>query len=144
MNFTKFAKSVAPMGHIYTDGSNEWLTDGNVFMVCPLNCMMPAHEHDELPDEVKEIIHSPYHSEAFLWKAILPEPDDKIKNAIRVYRDEIGLTWNVTNDAWSLIEAKKDRIRLIHKPGKTEAEGLIVLNHADEIIGAILGKVVLE
>lgn len=141
MNFKKFAKSVAPMGHIYSDVITEWLTDGSVFMVIPTGLMMPGQKHDELPDAVKDIIHSPLTEDCFLSRAVLPEPDSKIKDAQRIYSSESGISCNISNDAWSLIEPKKDRVMMIHKVGSTEALGIVIINMVagkEAIVGAIL------
>lgn len=139
MNFKKFSKTVTPEGYIYNEGDiHHWLTDGTVFMVIPENLSVGGRDLGELPDEVKRRIRAAYTVEAHLHNAILPDADSKIKDAVRVYRDDEGyFNLGISNDAWNLIEPKKDRVFIAYDPDNTPL-ALIVTDFDENIVGAVL------
>ena len=107
-------------------------------MIIPENLSVGGRDLGELPAEVKRRIRAAYTVEAHLHNAILPDADSKIKDAVRVYRDDEGrFNLGISNDAWNLIEPKKDRVFIAYDPDNAPL-ALIVTDFDENIMGAVL------
>lgn len=111
MKFKKFVKTLASSGVIYerNNGGYEerWLASPSVLMLIPIGTRsVTGCAIQTMPDPIDRMIDQIGNTQyAKLTKALMPIPDGKIKDCIRVFKTESGdLSILISNDDWSLIE----------------------------------------
>lgn len=108
MKFEKFVKSLASSGVIHErSGDDRWLSSASVFMRIPLGTRsVTGVGVQPMPQAIDRMIDQIGHIEpAHLTEAVMPYPDGKIKDCVRVYRtQDKAVSIPISNDDWSLIE----------------------------------------
>jgi len=151
MKFTKFVKSLGTDGVIYEQGvfPDRWLASASVYMKIPIGTRsVTGCAIQPMPKAIEKIVSQIGHTaEAELYQAVMPIPDGKIADCVRVFRSRGGdLTINISNDDWSLIE-KADFCEILYAynldNNTTEAKALLVKSYPevpdddDELVGII-------
>lgn len=132
MKFEKFVKTLASTGVIYERGifKERWLASQSCYMMVPLGTRsVTAQGIFEMPDSINAMIESVGNTEpALLRKAIMPYPDGKIKDCVRIFaNDASDIHIAISNDDWTLIE-KNDFTEILYEyeDGKPVAKALLV------------------
>ena len=132
MKFKKFVKSLASSGIIYTRGFDRWLASPSVFMAIPGTIQsVTAAGIQDMPEPINRMISQVGCIEyAELTKAIMPYPDGKIKDCVRVFSTvSKDISIAISNDDWSLID-KSDFCEILYAydidSGKAESKALLV------------------
>lgn len=155
MKFNKFVKSLASNGVIYNrfdenlPFADKWLASDSVFMLIPPNIRsVTAHTIQDMPEAIDRMISQiGCTQEARLVKAVMPFPEAKIKDCIRIFSTADGqISIPITNDDWSLIE-KSDLCEILYAYNlddeSVEAKALLVKqypmipNEEEELVGII-------
>ena len=107
MKFEKFVKTLASTGVIYERGifKERWLASQSCYMMVPLGTRsVTAQGIFEMPDSINAMIESVGNTEpALLRKAIMPYPDGKIKDCVRIFaNDASDIHIAISNDDWTL------------------------------------------
>lgn len=149
MKFKKFVKSLASSGIIYKRGFDRWLASPSAFMLIPCTVQsVTAAGIQDMPEPIDRMISQVGCTEyAKLTQAIMPYPDGKIKDCVRVFsteRKDISIA--ISNDDWSLIE-KSDFCEILYAydidSGNAEAKALLVKQYSqmpdddDLLVGVI-------
>lgn len=133
MKFSKFVKSLAPDGGaIYEYMDERWLASPSVLMLIPDGIRsVTGYSNEKMPDGIGRLISQVGCTEyAKLTQAIMPYPDGKIKDCVRVFSTEgKDISIAISNDDWSLIE-KSDFCEILYAydidSGNAEAKALLV------------------
>ena len=133
MKFSKFVKSLAPDGGaIYEYMDERWLASPSVLMLIPDGIRsVTGYSNEKMPDGIGRLISQVGCTEyAKLTQAIMPYPDGKIKDCVRVFSTESkDISIAISNDDWSLIE-KSDFCEILYAydidSGNAEAKALLV------------------
>lgn len=118
MRFEKFVKQLGGAGVIHTraDGS-KWLSSCSASLRIPDDMEGVIAEHiTTMPERIDTIIRKERTgSEAILTKAVMPSGDSSIKDCLRIYAaaSDPKLRVAISNDDWSLIDAKHDVVELL-------------------------------
>lgn len=143
MKFNKFVKSLASDGIVYNRNEEDlpfvdrWLASNSVFMLIPNNIRsVTARTIQDMPETVDRLISQiGCTQEAELKRAIMPFPEAKIKDCIRVFStadNEISIP--ITNEDWSLIE-KTDFCEILYAynldEDTVEAKALLVKQYPE-------------
>lgn len=122
MKFEKFVKTLASSGVIYQRGvedlpfADRWLASPTAMMLIPTTVKsVTAAAIQNMPTAISKMIDQIGHTEyAELTEAIMPYPDGKIKDCIRVFKTKGGtISLKISNDDWSLIE-KSDLCEILY------------------------------
>lgn len=122
MKFEKFVKTLASSGVIYQRGvedlpfADRWLASPTAMMLIPTTVKsVTAAAIQNMPTAISKMIDQIGHTEyAELTEAIMPYPDGKIKDCIRVFKTKDGtISLKISNDDWSLIE-KSDLCEILY------------------------------
>lgn len=102
MKFEKFVKTLASNGVIYERKNEErWLASPSCFMAIPLGTRsVTGVSISEMPTAIDKMIEQIGQTAyATLTKAVMPYPDGKIKDCLRVFTTEAGdISIAVSND----------------------------------------------
>ena len=141
MKFKKFFKTTDARGLVVKNGSDSWLLCNGVGMLIPtgVNALGVAVSPEPL---FKAIVTSePEDDFLELYKAVIPYPDGKAKDIIRVFETTVGEQIGITNADFGLLE-KADRLTYLEveddETGVT-SKIMVVRDRKDEVIGYITG-----
>lgn len=130
MKFKKFVKSLASSGIIYKRNFEHWLASPSVFMLIPDTVKsVTAAAIQDMPEPIERMISQVGCTcPAELSKAIMPYPDGKSRDCVRIFSgDNVSIA--ISNDNWSLIE-KSDFCEILYAydidSGNAEAKALLV------------------
>lgn len=146
MKFKKFFKATDARGLVVKNGSDSWLLCNGVGMLIPtgVNALGVAVSPEPL---FKAIVTSePEDDFLELYKAVIPYPDGKAKDIIRVFETTVGEQIGITNADFGLLE-KGDRLTYLEieaddpaREGETKISRIMVVrDRKDEVIGYITG-----
>ena len=142
MKFEKFFKSVGTHGLIVKRSESEsWLLCGGVGMLIPKGVNNLGVSVDPQP-LFNAIVNSVSEDDLLVLKeAILPYPDGKANDIVRVFETDFGDRVGISNKEFGLLE-KSDRPTYL----EVEAEKnithkiLVVRDFSDDVIGFIIGN----
>lgn len=108
MKFKKFVKTLASNGVIYErDTEERWLASPSCFMLIPVGTRsVTSVGIADMPPALDKMIDQLGHTApATLSRAVMPFPNGKIKDCVRIFTTEAGdVSVPICNDDWSLIE----------------------------------------
>lgn len=136
MKFEKFVKTLASNGVIYERKNEErWLASPSCFMAIPLGTRsVTGVSISEMPTAIDKMIEQIGQTAyATLTKAVMPYPDGKIKDCLRVFTTEAGdISIAVSNDDYNLI-GKGDFCEILYaynlETDENEAKALLVKSY---------------
>ena len=107
MKFEKFVKSPASNGVIYErDTEERWLASPSCFMLIPVGTRsVTSVGIADMPPALDKMIDQLGHTApATLSRAVMPFPNGKIKDCVRIFTTEAGdVSIPICNDDWSQI-----------------------------------------
>jgi len=142
MKFEKFFKSVGTHGQIVKRSeSDSWLLCGGVSMRIPRGVNNLGVSVD--PDPLFNAIVSSVSDDDFLVlkEAILPYPDGKANDIVRVFETDLGDRVGISNRDFGLLE-KSDRPTYLEVEDENNITHkiLVVRDFDDNVIGYITGE----
>ena len=142
MKFEKFFKSVGTHGLIVKESNGTpWLVCAGVGMRIPEGVNNLGVSVDPTPVFSAIVSSEPDGDFLGLKDAILPTPDGKAKDIIRVFETLLGDRVGICNADFGLLE-KSDRLTYLEVEDDetmVTAKFAVVRDHADEVIGYING-----
>lgn len=125
MKFEKYVKQLASTGTIYERENGErWLASPSVYMLIPeLTRSVTGVGISKMPSEIEKIINAVGNTGyANLRRAVMPFPDGKIADCLRIYETDRGeFSITISNDDWSLID-KSDVTEILYAYNMQEEE----------------------
>lgn len=125
MKFEKYVKQLASTGTIYERENGErWLASPSVYMLIPaLTRSVTATGINKIPPEIEKIINMVGNTGyAHLRRAVMPYPDGKIADCLRIYETDNGeFSITISNDDWSLID-KSDVTEILYSYNMQEEQ----------------------
>ena len=147
MKFEKFFKSAGTHGLIVKENKvDSWLLCGGVGMRIPVGVNNLGVSVNPEPLFEAIVNSEPEDDYLTLTEAVLPYPDGKAKDIIRVFETDFGERVGISNSDYGLLE-KADRLTYLeveaddpNREGETIVSKIaVVRNHIGEVIGYITG-----
>lgn len=145
MKFEKFLKGCGTYGQILERANGDkWLVCGGVGMKVPagvVNLLGTGEVNDKVKNIVEALIKADTDDKVKLTRATV-EKDGKASDIVRIFGDGLDIEVGIYNSSFGLLEKKDENLAEVEIEGDNDSVSkyLLVLDHADEVIGFIQGR----
>ncbi len=147
MKFEKFLKGCGTYGQILERANGDkWLVCGGVGMKVPagvVNLLGTGEVNDKVKNIVEALIKADTDDKVTLTRATV-DKDGKASDIVRIFGDGLDIEVGIYNSSFGLLEKKDENLAEVEIEGENDnapvSKYLLVLDHADEVIGFIQGR----